>query len=1072
MADTPQNRAMSFLAQQRVSLGPGPYHEPDAAGRPAPDEPAVRLIAFYLPQFHPIPENDRWWGAGFTEWTNVTCALPQFAGHYQPHLPGALGFYDLRMPETLRAQATLARRYGLHGFCFHYYWFGGHKLLETPLNLLLANPDIDLPFCLCWANENWTRRWDGLEDEVLIAQHYSREDDLDFIRSIGTALRDPRYIRIGGRPLILLYRPAILPNALSTARRWRVYCAEVGLGNPYLAMVQCFGDEDPRPYGFDAAVEFPPHKIGFTAPRINAELRFFDPASGTAVSEYEEMRRRAAAMPIPSYTLFRGVCPSWDNEARKPGAGHVFAHATPSKYEAWLRQACEAALVAPDSDERLVFINAWNEWAEGAHLEPDRHFGHAYLNATARVLKALPIPHDAAPGRRRLVVVSHDAWPMGAQYNALSMVKELVRTGTQVHVLLGGPGPLENDFAAVAPTERIESEYTDPVPWRAIGARLRAQGFTAVLCNTTVSAQAIPPLRRAGLRIVSMIHELPSFIRERRLEEAARTVAREADVVVFASTIVRDGFTAISGPIAHRTVIRPQGLYVAPAPLPDRARLRRAARAALGTGPADRILLGCGHGDARKGMDLWPSLIRAACTAYPDALFVWVGSVEAKTKSGIVGELEAAGLLHRLRLTGHVEDVRPYYCAADLLLLTSREDPFPSVVLEAMAHGVPVIGFEGSGGIASVVSDAGGPLVPMGDTEAMVREACRLLRDESARRVLAEAAERRLQHGFSFAEYMTELQDLALGPARSVSVIVPNYNYARYLRQRVTSILAQTYPVHEIILLDDASTDDSAVVIAELEREYPSLLRVVRNGTNCGSVARQWARGVALAEGELVWIAEADDFADPGFLAAVVPAFDHPGTVLSYCESRQVDEAGIVHASDYLGYLADVDPARWRRDYRRRGVDEIAQALSVKNTIPNVSAVVFRRDALVRVLQAHLEELASLRNAADWCCYMRLLTDGDIAFTPKPLNNHRRHQRGVTIANNDRRHLREIAAMQRLAASLVRVPPIRQEAAERWRDQVAAQFGFEQDASGEAGPVSQQSCMASVRPRLNGQPSG
>lgn len=176
-------------------------------------------------------------------------------------------------------------------------------------------------------------------------------------------------------------------------------------------------------------------------------------------------------------------------------------------------------------------------------------------------------------------------------------------------------------------------------------------------------------------------------------------------------------------------------------------------------------------------------------------------------------------------------------------------------------------------------------------------------------------------------------------------------------------------------------------------------------------------------------------------------------------------------APDYLGYLADVDPLHWRRDYRRRGVDEIAEALSVKNTIPNVSAVVFRRDAVARVLQAHLEELTSLRNAADWCCYMRLLIAGDIAFTPRPLNNHRRHNRGVTMAASDRRHLREIAAMQRLAASLVHVPQSREQAAERWRDQVAAQFGFEQDASGKPGPVSQQSWMASVSPRLNGQPS-
>ena len=266
-----------LLSQLRRNSAAGPHYVAEEDAQVAPDHPAVRLIAFYLPQFHPIPENDRWWGKGFTEWTNVTKAMPQFSGHYQPRLPQDLGFYDLRLVDTLRRQVALARRHGIHGFCFHTYWFGGTWLLNTPLQLLLANPDIDLPFCLCWANENWTRRWDGLDREILIAQRHSAEDDLALALALEPALRDPRYIRIDGRPILMVYRPGLLPNSLSTARRWRGHFARAGLGDPFLLMAQGFGDEDPRLHGFDAAVEFPPHKLAKNAPVINHNVTLFNP---------------------------------------------------------------------------------------------------------------------------------------------------------------------------------------------------------------------------------------------------------------------------------------------------------------------------------------------------------------------------------------------------------------------------------------------------------------------------------------------------------------------------------------------------------------------------------------------------------------------------------------------------------------------------------------------------------------------------------------------------------------------------------------------------------------------------
>ena len=399
---------MNLLDQITINTAPGPHHETDEARPPAPD-PAVQLIAFYLPQFHAIPENDLWWGKGFTEWTNVSKAVPRFAGHYQPRLPADLGFYDLSRPETLRAQAALARRYGIAGFCFHHYWFTGRRLLQRPIDLLLANPDIDLPFCVNWANEPWSRRWDGKESAVLMPQHHSPEDDVAFARSLEPLMRDPRYIRVNGRPLLLLYRPALLPDAAATVSRWREHFTAAGLGNPFVLMAQVFGDTEWAKYGMDGAAGFPP----FWAPGPKADtLDLLDPRYRGEVADYDAMTRATAASWTKTDRVFPGVCPAWDNEARKPGRGFCFAGSTPAKYGRFLDAACRMAVRTFPPGERLVFVNAWNEWAEGAYLEPDRHFGHAYLAETARVLANLsarpgdapavddPLPPVRPPARR------------------------------------------------------------------------------------------------------------------------------------------------------------------------------------------------------------------------------------------------------------------------------------------------------------------------------------------------------------------------------------------------------------------------------------------------------------------------------------------------------------------------------------------------------------------------------------------------------------------------------------------------------------------------------------------------
>jgi lipopolysaccharide biosynthesis protein len=348
----------------------------------------LRAIAFYLPQFHPIPENDAWWGKGFTEWTKVTDAKPLFHGHYQPQLPGPLGFYDLRLPEVREAQAQLAAQHGIHGFCYYHYWFDGKRLLERPFTEMLASGRPNFPFCLCWANENWTRRWDGQNKEVLIAQNYSAAGDRAMIRELIPAFKDPRYIRVGGRPLLLVYRAGELPDARATAKIWREEAVAAGLPGLYLcrveSMVEATLQEDPAQIGFDAACEFPPHGIRLSKPNI--PVAGLDPEFSGLIYDYLDVARDFATRPTPAYRRFPGVMLSWDNTARTGRRANLAINSNPEAYRAWLETVANRARRDAQGDEKLVFINAWNEWGEGCHLEPDRRYGMAWLEATKAAL--------------------------------------------------------------------------------------------------------------------------------------------------------------------------------------------------------------------------------------------------------------------------------------------------------------------------------------------------------------------------------------------------------------------------------------------------------------------------------------------------------------------------------------------------------------------------------------------------------------------------------------------------------------------------------------------------------------
>jgi hypothetical protein len=359
-----------------------PWTDAATAARARPEED-VKIFAFYLPQFHPIPENDRWWGKGFTEWSRVTRARPQFDGHYQPHLPERLGFYDLRLPEVSARQAALARDHGIHGFCYYYYWFGTKTLLDRPLAEMLASGEPDMPFCLCWANENWTRRWDGAEHEVLLEQRYGPELDAALVSDLMPFFRDRRYVHVRGAPVLLVYRPGAIPDPQATAARWRRAAREHGLPDLHLVAALTFGLKDPRPLGFDAAVEFPPHGADLSV--AASAIEGIEPEFEGRICDFRAVMRQRLALPAPLFRLYRTAMAGWDNTPRLGRCATIFHDASPEAYEAWLRALVTAARLG-DPEHRLVFVNAWNEWAEGAHLEPDTRFGMGYLEATRRAL--------------------------------------------------------------------------------------------------------------------------------------------------------------------------------------------------------------------------------------------------------------------------------------------------------------------------------------------------------------------------------------------------------------------------------------------------------------------------------------------------------------------------------------------------------------------------------------------------------------------------------------------------------------------------------------------------------------
>jgi glycosyltransferase involved in cell wall biosynthesis len=613
-------------------------------------------------------------------------------------------------------------------------------------------------------------------------------------------------------------------------------------------------------------------------------------------------------------------------------------------------------------------------------------------------------------GHFKILLISHSAGRTGAPLCLLRLVEELGRMpDVECFVVLIHGGELADSFARLAPTLEVERWVArgmsrQNVP-RVIASAFHdfASGGVAV-CNTLAVSDFHTAFREHRINVLSWIHELPTFISLLGGNAAIEEIKLASRKIMVPSHAVRAALSTqfgIDGD-AVRTVYNgqdpiTQGL--------DRQALRLEVRRELGLPHDARIVLGCGTIDLRKGPDIFVNVARRVLLEPTNAgrsaftCFVWVGHChDENLERWILHDARINGLADQIRFIGPRSTVAPYYMAADLLALTSREDPCPLVNMEAMESALPVVAFAGAGGAPEVLADAG-ICVPYLDAGAMADAVGGLLSDAALRQEMGRRGRARIRGRFAWNRFMDEFREILRTdfhhrPPQTlkVSVIVPNYRHAKYLEQRIQSVFNQTIEPHEIIVLDDASPDDSVKVARRMASRATVPMQVVVNEENSGSTFHQWLKGISLATGDLIWLAESDDSAHPLFLERLVPEFFDPDVVLAYCQSALIGPDGERLADDFLAHTDDISTARWRCRYSVVSSVEAEIALSQKNTIPNASAVVFRRPQSIDFAV----ELLKYKFAGDWFFYSMLIRGGKVSFIPEILNLYRRHQATVS----------------------------------------------------------------------------
>ncbi|MBF7150867.1 glycosyltransferase [Bacillus toyonensis] len=609
---------------------------------------------------------------------------------------------------------------------------------------------------------------------------------------------------------------------------------------------------------------------------------------------------------------------------------------------------------------------------------------------------------------KKIIYVSHDAHFHGAQLLSLHTIKALKENfDYSVAIISIGSGILIPDFQKYGPVYCLEEDYPTEETVELLIKTLLSQDYTIAICSTVISGDMVALLARHNIKVISLIHELPHLIQQYSAEGKARNIAESAYKIVFPSQYVYEKFLTITQLDHQKCHILPQGLFNHNPYKNNITVARNELRKKLNLPLDSKIILGVGFADYRKGIDLFSFIAYSVRKVHTNIHFIRVERTYVRLMDTLSPRYKA-----HFTLVDPTPDIGLYNAGADLYLLTSREDPFPNVVLEALDTKVPVIGFKNAGGFEDVVTEKTGALVDFLNLPKMVERIYELIGDEELRLQKGSFGQELIEKNFNFLNYIYQLLALLEHNYKKISVIVPNYNYEHYLPDRVRSILNQTYPLYELIFLDDASTDNSVSTFEKLlSKENKPHLKVQRiiNEKNSGSVFKQWIKGVSAATGDYIWIAESDDLCEKTFLQEVIHGFHINNKVtLSYTQSKQIDEQGNVIADHYLNYTNDIDKEKWKTPYFRKGIDEIQDTLLIKNTIPNVSSVVFKNIDIKNTEK----QLAKFKVTGDWFFYVSILQEGHIHFNPKSLNYHRRHTNSVTKTEDSYSHYNEVVQMQ------------------------------------------------------------
>jgi len=864
--------------------------------------PPVKLITLYLPQFHQIPENDAFWGEGFTDWLNVQAAKPQFAGHYQPRVPGELGYYDLLDPEVQRRQVELAKLYGVGGFCLYFYWFNGKRPLEKPVENYLNDAKLDLPFCLCWANENWTRRWDGRENEVLIGQNHSPEDDLAFIEHISKYMRDPRYIRIDGRPLLIVYRPNLLPSARETAQRWREWCRNNGVGELYLAYTQSFVRVDPSIYDFDAAIEFPPNMKAknFELPNLSMSVKRLRRDFSCEVLDWRPCVELSRNYADPGYTLFRSVCPSWDNTPRRKNASRVLVNNSPKVYHEWLLNAInETRRRFHNPDERLVFVNAWNEWAEGAYLEPDAGYGYAFLEATRLALAGAaylpPSKEDSTwvsayfqglleftEGRPVILLCAHYSGPcvFGGERSFIDILDGLHTIGANVICTVPST---ENHSYINAVRERSMGVYIlpyqqwNPSPEDEIIIEkfveiIQRHNVHVVYANTIVLREPLTAARRCGTVTVTHAREIitadQDLARQIGLapDEIVEKVASRSDYVIANSQATAECYKQ-----SKSVMVVPNMIDVDQMDLVNEV------------DPANIRFALVSNNLPKKGLGDVIELARRCESSVPNARFLIIGPDNLYVHTLRKGQ-QKGKIPGNVEFLGYRDTPRDAMAEANVVLILSHfKESFGRTAIEAMAARRAVVAYDWGAPSELIRDGETGFLVEFRNMDQLMDRVKTLCENPGLIPEMGRRGRTFVSQHYSAESFVERLRDAysnilrglysqqkvcnlnVLRKAPATAIIIPVHNAYEELQECIASVQKHTnLEENRLILIDDGS-DDARV---RNFLEGVNNIELIRNEQNIG-YTKTCNKGILLAAPRDVILLNSDTIVTPRWLESL-----------------------------------------------------------------------------------------------------------------------------------------------------------------------------------------------------------